>query len=185
MFSFPFKLATRLHFTFTCFLIFDKISSKTVAQLLPNILFSLPKPLRWPERGRFCYIQLPPATYPNIRQQNMSSNIRLDKTCHFCGVKYIAKTTVTQFCSDNCAKRAYKVRVREQKVQAAIKEENSIRPYNPVVSQKEFLSIKETAQLVGASRWTIYRLIENGKLKAAKLQSRTIIRRSEIDNLFK
>ena len=38
---------------------------------------------------------------------------------------------------------------------------------------------------MGASRWTVYRLIENGKLKVAKLQRRTIIRRSEIDNLFK
>ena len=69
----------------------------------------------------------------------MSSNIRLEKMCHFCGVKYIAKTTVTQFCSDNCAKRAYKVRLREKKVQDAIKEENSISSYNSVVSQKEFL----------------------------------------------
>lgn len=115
----------------------------------------------------------------------MSSNIRLEKTCQFCGNKFTAKTTVTKFCSDNCAKRAYKVRVRETKIQEAIKEENSIRIYNPILSQKEFLSIKETAQLMGASRWTIYRLIENGKLKAAKLQRRTIIRRSEIDNLFK
>jgi excisionase family DNA binding protein len=114
----------------------------------------------------------------------MSSNIRIEKTCHFCGNKFTAKTTVTQFCSDNCAKRAYKVRIREKKMQEAIKEESSGVYYNPLLTHKEFLSIKETAQLIGASRWTIYRLIESGKLKVAKLQRRTIVRRADIDNLF-
>ena len=115
----------------------------------------------------------------------MSSNIRLEKTCQFCGNRFVAKTTVTQFCSDNCAKRAYKVRIRQQKIQEAIREENTSVFYNPALSQKEFLSIKETAQLMGASRWTVYRLIENGKLKATKLQRRTILKREDIDNLFK
>lgn len=115
----------------------------------------------------------------------MSSNIRIDKTCQFCGNKFVAKTTVTQFCSDNCAKRAYKVRIRDKKIQEAIKEESTSAFYNPVLSQKEFLSIKETAQLMGASRWTIYRLIENGKLKATKLRRRTILRREDINELFK
>ncbi|MFC0775296.1 helix-turn-helix domain-containing protein [Terrimonas alba] len=114
----------------------------------------------------------------------MSSNLRIDKICRFCGAGFTAKTTVTQFCSDNCAKRAYKARIREQKILDVIKEENSTSFYNPLVAQKEFLSIKETAQLIGASRWTIYRLIENGKLRAAKLQRRTIVKRTDIDKLF-
>jgi excisionase family DNA binding protein len=115
----------------------------------------------------------------------MSSNIRLEKTCQFCGNKFVAKTTVTQFCSDNCAKRAYKVRIREKKIQEAIIEENANALYNPVLSQKEFLSINETAQLMGASRWTIYRLIHAGRLNATKLRRRTILKRKDIDNLFK
>lgn len=160
-------------------------NSKKCCQIVAQNTIFVAQDVRLAWRESFCYKLLHLATFTNIRQQNMSSNFRLEKTCHFCGVKYIAKTTVTQFCSDNCAKRAYKVRLREKKVQDAIKEENSIRSYNSVVSQKEFLSIKETAQLMGASRWTVYRLIENGKLKVAKLQRRTIIRRSEIDNLFK
>lgn len=76
------------------------------------------------------------------------------------------------------------MRIRAKKVQEAIDQENKIRPYNPVISQKEFLSIKETAQLIGASRWTIYRLIEDGRLKAAKLRRRTVVKRAEIDKLF-
>lgn len=46
----------------------------------------------------------------------MSSNIRVPKICQLCGAEFIAKTTVTKFCGDNCAKRAYKKRKREQKV---------------------------------------------------------------------
>jgi len=47
---------------------------------------------------------------------DMSSNIRVPKICQLCGAEFIAKTTVTKFCGDNCAKRAYKKRKREQKV---------------------------------------------------------------------
>ena len=53
----------------------------------------------------------------------MSSNIRLQKTCQHCGNRFTAKTTVTQFCSDTCAKRAYKQRKRDAKIEVAIKED--------------------------------------------------------------
>ena len=114
----------------------------------------------------------------------MSSNIRIEKVCQHCGKTFTAKTTVTQFCSDNCAKLSYKKRKREGKILTAIDQERQVNPFNPVVKQKDFLSVEETCQLVGASRWTIYRLIDNGLLKAGKLGRRTIIKRTEIDNLF-
>lgn len=114
----------------------------------------------------------------------MSSSIRIEKTCTFCGANFIAKTTVTQFCSDNCAKRSYKKRKREGKILNAIERDKQMHPFNPIVKQKEFLSIDESCQLLGASRWTIYRMIDKGRLKAAKLGSRTIVARKEIDNFF-
>ena len=132
---------------------------------------------------------LHPATHCNSqlhKATKMSSNIRLEKTCNFCGNRFTAKTTVTQFCSDNCAKRAYKQRKRSAKIETAIQAEKQkvVTSFNPVVVQKDFLSIDETCQLLGASRWTIYRLIDKGQLKAGKLGSRTIISRVAIDNLF-
>lgn len=116
----------------------------------------------------------------------MSSNIRLEKTCNCCGKRFTAKTTVTQFCSDNCAKKAYKQRKRSAKIETAIEEEKQkiVTAFNPVVIQKDFLSVDETCQLLGTSRWTIYRLIEKGQLTAGKLGSRTIISRKAIDNIF-
>jgi excisionase family DNA binding protein len=115
----------------------------------------------------------------------MSSNIKLQKTCHHCGNQFTAKTTVTKFCSDDCAKRAYKIRKREEKIQSAIQREVERKAYDPTICAKEFLTIDEVCQLVSASRWTIYRLIERGELRAGKLGRRTRIPRNAINELLK
>jgi hypothetical protein len=39
----------------------------------------------------------------------MSSNIRIEKKCFFCGATFIARTTVTKHCSNSCAKKAYSI----------------------------------------------------------------------------
>ena len=53
-----------------------------------------------------------------------------------------------------------------------------------LLQQKQFLSIDETALLIGASRRTIQRLISANKLHVSKVGSRTIITRKAIDYLF-
>ncbi|WKN29743.1 helix-turn-helix domain-containing protein [Porifericola rhodea] len=115
----------------------------------------------------------------------MSSNIRVPKICQHCGAEFIAKTTVTKYCGDNCAKRAYKRRKREQKVQEVTPVVAQKQEYNQQqLKDKEFLSIAETCTLLGASRMTLYRQIKGGKIKAAKIGRRTIIKRTEIEKLF-
>lgn len=115
----------------------------------------------------------------------MSSNIRLQKSCQFCGEKFTAKTTVTQFCSHNCAKRAYKKKKRDEKINTAVQQETEKATYNPAISNKEFLTVDEACQLINASRWTIYRLIDKGELKAGKVGRSTRIPRTAINQLFK
>ena len=131
----------------------------------------------------------------------MSSTIKLPKFCDHCGKAFIAQKTTTQFCGHPCASRAYKKRKREEKVNAEFKNQQSkiISPTpvvatetlsNPIAGnhinlrEKEFLSILEVATLLGASRWTIQRMIKSNRLPVAKLGSRTIIKRASIDNLF-
>jgi excisionase family DNA binding protein len=131
----------------------------------------------------------------------MSSTIKLPKFCDHCGKAFIAQKTTTQFCGHPCASRAYKKRKREEKVNAEFKNQQSkIVSASPVVAtealsnpiagnhtnlrDKEFLSILEVATLLGASRWTIQRMIKSNRLPVAKLGSRTIIKRASIDNLF-
>lgn len=115
----------------------------------------------------------------------MSSNIRVPKICQHCGTEFIAKTTVTKFCTDNCAKRAYKVRKRNEKIDSVANVAQQKAVLNQeIIGDKEYLSIAETCQLIGASRMTLYRQIKKGTIKAAKLGTRTIIKRTEIENLF-
>ena len=125
-------------------------------------------------------------------QQLMSTRISIPKICQHCGNSFIARTTVTKYCGDNCAKRAYKKRKRDEKIQASIEETKQQMQGMQIpqtmqtqdILTKQYLSVQEAANLLGASRWTIQRMIKRDQLKSAKLGRRTIIARSEIDNLF-
>lgn len=118
----------------------------------------------------------------------MSSNIRIKKKCQLCNSEFIAKTTVTKFCGDTCAKIAYKARKRAEKIQKAAKPKSSKTNSKDQVQDlqlKEFLSVKEAAILLGCSVKTIYRLIEIGQIKAVNLGQRlTRIKRTEVDYIF-
>lgn len=116
----------------------------------------------------------------------MSSNIRIPKNCEFCGKRFIAQQLKTRYCSHTCNSRHYKSLQREKKIEQVLSApvpEASISPVANIAS-KPFLSIDETAMLLGASRRTIHRLIADGKLKVGKVGARTIIQRTAIDNLF-
>jgi len=122
----------------------------------------------------------------------MSSNLQIPKVCQHCGNSFVARTTVTKYCGDSCAKRACKKRKRDEKIKAALEEtQQNIQGLQTVQSQqsstihsKQFLSVQEAANLIGTSRWTIQRMIQKEQLKAAKFGRRTIIARTEINNLF-
>ncbi len=99
------------------------------------------------------------------------------------GEIFIAKTTVTRYCSDNCAKQAYKKRKRQEKLQT-VDTSSSLTIPEQSIKSKDFLSIQEACKLLGTSRWTIYRMIDRKQLNAAKPGRRTIIKRTDIENLF-
>ena len=115
----------------------------------------------------------------------MSSNIRIKRICQHCGEEFIAKTTVTQYCGDPCAKRAYKARKKAEKIEAS-NEETRQQIEQPIIElqAKEFLTVQETCQLLGISRTTLWRIIKDGRLKTAKLGTRVIIRKADLQDLF-
>lgn len=115
----------------------------------------------------------------------MSSNIKVKRICQHCSKEFIARTTVTKYCSHKCSQRAYKARKRAEKVKQANTETKRI-IQQPIeqLKAKEFLNINEVCQLVGISRRTVYRLIEQGDLKKIKVGSRTIIKRSVLNKLL-
>lgn len=115
----------------------------------------------------------------------MSSNIKVKRICQHCSKEFTARTTVTKYCSDKCSKAAYKARKRAEKVKQSNAETTRIK--NQPIEQlkaKEFLSINEVCQLVGISRRTVYRLIEQGDLNKIKVGSRTLIKRSALNRLL-
>ncbi len=115
----------------------------------------------------------------------MSSNIKINRICQYCGNEFEARKTTSKTCSPNCAKMLYKAKKRAANVVASNLETQRIilKPIEELKS-KPFLSIAETCKLLGISRRTIYRMFERGELNSGKAGTRTIIKRSDIDNLF-
>jgi predicted transcriptional regulator len=95
----------------------------------------------------------------------MSSNIRIQRICQYCNNEFTAKTTVTKFCSDNCAKRAYKERKKQERIKASNKEtkKNVILPIEQLKA-KEFLTVQEVSKLLNCSIRTVYYHFENGNI---------------------
>ncbi|MFA6924387.1 MAG: helix-turn-helix domain-containing protein [Bacteroidales bacterium] len=115
----------------------------------------------------------------------MSSNIEVQRICEYCGKEFTARTTKTRFCSHHCNRRAYKKNLKKTKIEISNNETRQIiiKPIEELKT-KPFLSISETCLLLGISRRTIYRLLEQNKFSASKIGKRIIIKRTEIDNLL-
>ena len=115
------------------------------------------------------------------------------KQCVNCGNMFESQKVTTKYCSHKCNSRHYKLRKR-----LALKQtlESEIKKLPPVkiktnfidiqrLKHKEFLSVKEVAQLFGCSTKTIYKMIAKNSLSASNLLSRlTRIKYSEIEQYF-
>lgn len=47
----------------------------------------------------------------------MSSNIRINRICKYCGEMFVAKTFKTQFCSHSCNSKDYKKREKIRRME--------------------------------------------------------------------
>jgi len=116
----------------------------------------------------------------------MSSRLQIKKLCEHCDEEFIAKTTVTKYCSHKCNQRAYKAKKRQEKIENATKQttKKRVAPIE-VLKAKEILTVKEVAKLLNCSVRTVYYYIDEGTIKATNLGQRlTRVMRSEIDKIF-
>lgn len=116
----------------------------------------------------------------------MSSNIRINRICQFCGKEFEARKTVTRTCSDSCAKKLYKQKQKNIKIEKSTAETIAVKS-KPMedLKAKEFLTVRDISKLLSCSTRTAYYLIAKGNIKAVNLsQRKTLIQRSEIDKLF-
>ncbi len=111
--------------------------------------------------------------------------MEVKRICQHCGNGFTAQTSVTKYCGDICAKRAYKARKRAEKIEASNEETRQI-IQAPIVElqAKDFLSIGEVCSLFQVSRATVWRMGRDGKLKTVKIGKRKFVSRKALDSLF-
>ena len=98
------------------------------------------------------------------------------RKCAFCGREFTANSGVQKYCSVSCADEAK----RERKKRNG----DFLKAAEPVIGlrQQEYLTFSKAAILMGCSRQYIYKLVNQGKLKASRISSRmAIIRRADIE----
>jgi excisionase family DNA binding protein len=116
----------------------------------------------------------------------MSSNIRINRICKYCNNEFTARTTVTQYCSDKCAKYAYKLRQKNQKIKVSNVQTKIIRKkLIENLKAKMFLTVKDVSFILNCSSKTTYRLIKHQDIKAANiLKRKTLIHRIELEKFL-
>ena len=101
------------------------------------------------------------------------------RKCAFCGREFTANSGVQKYCSVSCADEAK----RERKKRNG----DFLKAAEPVIGlrQQEYLTFSKAAILMGCSRQYIYKLVNQGKLKASRISSRmAIIRRADIETML-
>jgi excisionase family DNA binding protein len=115
----------------------------------------------------------------------MSSNIFTQRVCQFCGKEFTARTTVTKYCSTKCNSRDYKKRLRDKNINRSEKETVNTKLQRLVsIQDKDILSLKEAALLLGISRTTLYRMRTKGIIQFTQIGNKMFVLRRSLDLLF-
>ena len=116
-----------------------------------------------------------------------TSKMRIKKVCEWCGTTFYAQKLTTRFCSHRCNNLAYKEAVRQKRIQEVETKVQTIISEQPIsdFKDKEYLSFKEAATLLGLSKQAVYKMVYAGKLQAFRISSRlSFIRKGDIDRML-
>ena len=113
------------------------------------------------------------------------------KICEYCKNDFIAKKTTSKTCSDDCAKRLYKLKLRKSKIaQAQMKKEIKHKPKAcvtedeiKVIQAKEYLTLNEAALLLNVSPLTLRRWIFSGKICSIKVGKKHQLKKSFLHHM--
>ena len=116
----------------------------------------------------------------------MSTNLRVIRICNYCGKSFEARTTVTRYCSHLCNSRAYKIQVKNLKIDKS-DNQTTATIEKPIIDlkAKDYLSLAETCTMLGISRMTLHRQIKEGKIKSKRMGKRVIISKKHLEEFFK
>ena len=113
--------------------------------------------------------------------------MKIKKVCEWCGTTFYAQKLTTRFCSHRCNNLAYKEAVRQKRIQEVEAKVQTFISEQSIsdVKDKEYLSFKEAATLLGLSKQAIYKMVYAGKLQAFRINSRlSFIRKGDIDRML-
>ena len=116
-----------------------------------------------------------------------TSKMKIKKVCEWCGTTFYAQKLTTRFCSHRCNNLAYKEAVRQKRIQEAETKVQTVISEQPIsdFKDKEYLSFKEVATLLGLSKQAIYKMVYAGKLQAFRISNRlSFIRKGDIDRML-
>ncbi|WP_139958213.1 helix-turn-helix domain-containing protein [Flavicella sediminum] len=112
--------------------------------------------------------------------------MKIRKTCEFCSKTFYAKRLSTRYCSSNCNSKHYKQKKREENISVSnTKTLHISNNITPDLLNKPYLSILETCIILGISRSSVMRMLKSDKLESHKIGGKRIIKRDDLDNLFK
>lgn len=115
------------------------------------------------------------------------SNELIKKVCEWCQKPFEAHKVTTRYCGHTCNSIAYKASKRHERVQVAEVSSYKASQDKQIGGLKDrpYLSIAETAILLGLSPQGVYKQIYAGRLRASRLTSRlTIVRREDIEQML-
>ena len=106
--------------------------------------------------------------------------------CKYCGGTFIAHKMNTIYCSPSCNNRDYKQKKREKQISEYLAQNQITEPVarNTSLNEKNFLTPREAAKILGVGKSTVYRELSSGLIKAVQLKGKTLIRRKDIERIF-
>lgn len=112
--------------------------------------------------------------------------MEIQKRCKYCGGTFIAHKMNTIYCSPSCNNRDYKQKKREKQISEYLAQNQITEPVarNTSLNEKNFLTPREAAKILGVGKSTVYRELSSGLIKAVQLKGKTLIRRKDIERIF-
>jgi excisionase family DNA binding protein len=114
--------------------------------------------------------------------------MRIPKTCEFCQEDFVARKTNSKTCSDDCAKRLYKLNQRNKKIQQASEENRNKRSsdgFKPIddiqaVQLRDILDLQQAATYLNISPLTLRRWVLSGKITSHKIGKKHMFLKSKL-----
>lgn len=109
-----------------------------------------------------------------------TAKYKIERRCEVCGKVFLAPTLDSKYCCSNCGKTAYRIRKKEERKLAKMKE-----IVDRIDEDREYISVKEAISMFNVAKTSIYRYIRSGRVHCINLGERMMrIDLKELEECF-